>query len=132
MPFKPGPNGYPTDGLRDDGRQWLIYGSPQQEAIVKGVEAMGLMMTGMHLAGNPMREVRATGNFMIKIGQSRIQGAIDAGGYRHIVMEYLVQVMQFAAGNAPPPSAKVLDELHALVFQTDTEQRLQEFGETVH
>ena len=43
--FLPGPNGYPTNGLRDDGRQWLIYGEPQQGALVRGVEAAALAMT---------------------------------------------------------------------------------------
>jgi hypothetical protein len=126
--FRPGPNGYPTNGLRDDPRQWLIYGDAQQAALIRGVEIMGLQMVGRHLSGNPIREVRAIGHMMLNLADARIRTALKEQNYHTTVVEYLAKVMTFAAGQAPPPPPQILDELHALVYQTDHRARSAGIG----
>jgi hypothetical protein len=120
-----GSNGYSTSGLRDDPRQWLIYGEAQRGAFVRGVTAMALVMTGRHLKTSKMIQVRAVGDVMESIGNSQIRVGVEAGGYRKIVLGYLVRLMTFAAGQGPPPPPNELDELHAVAFETDHVARRQ-------
>lgn len=128
MGFRPGKDGYPTNGLRDDPRQWLIYGEPQQAAIIRGLEIMGLQMVGRTLAKNPIRQVRGIGHFMLNLAEGRIRTALKEGGYHQVVIEYLAKLMAFLAGQAPPPDPQVLDELHAVVYQTDHRARSAGIG----
>lgn len=125
--FLPGPNGYPTNGLRDDGRQWLIYGEPQQGALVRGVEAMALSMAGQSLVRvgrkSNLIAIRALGFFMVNLADARMRDALNAGDYRATVVGYLAKVTRFVAGQAPPPDPQILDELHALTYQTDHRAR---------
>ncbi len=58
----PGKDGWSTDGLRSDPRQWLIYDEETQGAMVRGLETMALQMVGQTLVKNKDRQVRAMFN----------------------------------------------------------------------
>lgn len=126
--LKPGKDGYPTNGLRDDGRQWLIYGEEQQGALLRGLEAMCMSMAGQSLVRlgykTRIQAIRTLGFVAINQAGGRIAAAQEAGGYRAVVMDYLVKVMAFLSGATDEiPDPQVFDELQATAWQLDHRSR---------
>lgn len=121
-------DGYSTSGLRDDPRQWIIYGEEQQGAVTRALEAAALQATGQALAKHHDPKVRPIGVMMLKLADTRITTAMRHGGYRQRAVEYLAKITNWVARRPMPRPDAELDEVHAVLFQLD--HRLNSAGIT--
>jgi len=121
----PGKDGYATNGLRSDPRQWLIYDEETQGAMVRGLEAMAMQMVGQTLIRNKDIKVRAMGFTMLNLADARIRAAMkQQGSVRDTVMRHLAKIMGWLSsrGRAEYPAVE-LDEIHAVLYQLDHRAR---------
>lgn len=114
------------ESLRTDDRQWLIYeaGDGKVGALIRGLEAMALQMTGRMLAKHPINGVRGIGHFMLRVSEARLRTMLKAGGAAAVVVKELSLVMAWLANakRTPwtPDVARALDELYALTTHVDS------------
>lgn len=110
-----------TDSLRTDERSWLIYDDEVIGAVVRGLEAYALSVTGQKMSRHPEQTVRAVGTMMIRIGEERGRQMLSNGSAQGVVMEWLALLGAHLAG-VPHDKIKctqALDELHGAVFHLD-------------
>ena len=117
-----GDNGYSTTGLRTDERQWLIYGDEQVGALIRGLEAMALTMTGQTLRNTQLMPLRGLGTLMCRVADARFEAMYRNDGAQRVVVDHLRKVMAAMAGwtHWTPDALNALDELHATQTHTDS------------
>jgi len=118
----PGKDGFSTDGLRSDPRQWLIYDEETQGAMMRGLEIMALQMVGQTLKRNPEAKVRAIGHVMLNVADARLRDAArEPGSIRDTVIKHLARIMGWLSRRGPidVDTAVALDEVHAVLYQLD-------------
>lgn len=110
---------YRSAGLRSDERQWLIYDDESVGALGRGLEVMAMSMTGQMLAKHQLKPIRAMGNFMLRIAESRAAEMMRNDGAQRVMIEHLSKVMTFLAGHSAHIPELEIDELWAVTFHAD-------------
>ena len=107
--------------LRTDERSWLIYDEEVIGAAVRMMEAYALGVTGQKLARSEDVRIRAVGNMMNRLGQTRGAECIRNGGVQGEAAVAFVMLGSHLAGmpHDEVKCAVALDELHAIVFRLD-------------
>lgn len=119
--------------LRHDPRSWLIYQRGPVEATVRALETMALGMAGRTLAKHPTTAVRAVGNLMLRLAESRVRISLglvkgqETTEDRRTATQWTIQVSNWAMAGGPEPT-QALDELHAAAVHLDS--RLNSAGLT--
>ena len=115
-------NGYSTTGLRTDERQWLIHHEEGIGALMRGLEAMALQMTGAQLQRAKLFQLRGLGTLMVRVSAARLAEMYRNDGAQRVVVEHLRKVMAAMAGHTTwtDDAQTALDELHAINTHTDS------------
>lgn len=138
MNLSAGKNGYSTNGLRSDSRQWLIYDDESLGALIRGLEAYAL-----HVCAGPMVRhrniaVRGVGTLMQRVANTRIDEMRKAGGAQQVVVGHLEKIFRWLASEQAgrihlPEPVDELDEIYAAAFRLDSRARTAGFrGPGVH
>ncbi len=114
--------GYSTTGLRTDERQWLIYHDEGIGALMRGLEAMALQMTGAQLQRAKLFQLRGLGTLMVRVSVARFNAMHNNDGAQRVVAEALRRVMAAMSGREQwtRDTFNALDELHAMNTHTDS------------
>ena len=111
--------------LRSDVRQWLIYERGPVEAVIRALEVVTLGMVGRRWANHPTLQVRAIGNVMLRLADTRLRaglGMVDGCPTtldRRTALQWALKIADHVEGNSPEP-VEELDEFHAAVFHLDS------------
>jgi hypothetical protein len=109
--------------LRHDDRQWLIYKKGPVSAVLRGLETLALGIVGRSLAQNGVVQVRAIGNVMMKISDTRLRYMLgmlgDVPDEDRAVGEALVKISAWLSTGSGEPT-EALDEFHAAVYALDS------------
>lgn len=112
--------------LRTDERSWLIYDDESVGAVVRGMEAYALSVTGQKLARHPDQKIRAIGTMMVRLGEQRGFEMLKNDGAQGVAAEWFTMLGAYLAGvqHDVVKREEALDELHAVVFQLDHRGRV--------
>lgn len=106
--------------LRTDLRQWLIYDDDAAYATADALDALAYRFTGAALSQHEDIELRAVGNFMLKVAEvreKRLSGE-DATKIELAAITHIAAILQYMVGGPKPEEA--LSEVQAVVFAIDS------------
>ena len=108
--------------LRTDERSWLIYDEESIGAVVRMMEAYSMSVTGQKLRRHPDIKIRAIGNMMVRLGETRGSEVLKLGGIPAQAAEHFALLGAHLAGipHNEIKCQKALSELHAVVFHLDS------------
>lgn len=111
--------------LRTDERSWLIYDDESIGAVVRMLEAYALSVTGQKMMRHPEIEIRAVGNMMLRLGETRGAECLQEGGAKGVAAQHMALLGAHLAGivHNEIQCRKALTELHAVVFRLDQKAR---------
>ncbi len=114
-----------TTSLRTDERQFLIYNDEAIGAVIRGLEAWGLMVLGTRLRQTGPDRIKALngiGAFCQKVADQRLTEMKRNGGAQEVAADWILLISKWAAGKTPmtPDIARALDEIYSVAFHTDS------------
>jgi len=111
--------------LHTDERQGLIYGDEAIGAVVRGLEAWGLMVLGTRLRQTGPDRIKALngiGAFCQKVADQRLIEMKRNGGAQEVAANWILLISKWAAAKTPltPDISRALDEIYWTVFHIDS------------
>jgi hypothetical protein len=112
--------------LRTDERSWLIHDDDSIGAVVRGLEAYALSVTGQKLSRHSDKRIRAIGSMMVRLGEQRGHEMLRNDGAQREAVEAFALLGTVLAGvpHDPVKAESALDELHAVVFRLDQKAQI--------
>ncbi len=111
--------------LNTDERQWLIYDDDSLGAVIRGLEAWGLMVLGTRLRQTGPDRIRALngiGALCQKVANQRLVEMKRNGGAQEVAADWILLVSKWSVGKTPltPDISRALSELHSVATRIDS------------
>lgn len=110
--------------LRKDERQWLIYDEESVVSVVRSMEVIGLALAGPALANHRDIQLRAVGNIMMRLAETRLKALSghfgDVPDENRISAEHVATILNYLrTGILTPDVHKAIEEFHGAVVWLD-------------